>query len=156
MIGLAVMGPFTPGLTDVTAGFWDPGLYRFLFRSGGVVALLAALVVTERAIGRPATNRQARSVAWIGRRSLPVYVVHLMIVYGSPVTMGAGFWFDGLLHRTLDPLETAVAYGAITSGTLLLVAIWFRLGRRRPSLARKLAIAWWGGFALFFLLSSFF
>jgi fucose 4-O-acetylase-like acetyltransferase len=132
----------------VGGDFWRGSAEHLIFRLGGVVAGLGMTSVA--AMSLPARRT---IIERIGERSLAVYVLHLMLVYGSPMTMGARYWFDGNLDRTLDPIATLLAYLVVTLATSVVAIGWPIIRERAP---RAAALAWWGWwttFALLFLMT---
>lgn len=126
--------------------FWHGSPALVLFRLGGIVLATAGIMWLESA---------EKNMTWlerIGRASLAIYVLHLMLVYGSPITMGMTYWFDGMLRRAFDPLGTAVLFIAVTVVTLFAVDLWGWFRERSPAWSRRLFWGWWIAFGLFFLL----
>lgn len=154
--------------------FWGPGAQQVMFRLGGVVLLAAGTFLAAAwfpGIGGSATNREVRNrevrndadvvgsslrpewLILLGRRSLAVYMLHLMLIYGSPMSMGMRYWYNGIFNRTLDPITTLVL-----ATVLLLLCYWglhaWDLLRERSAVtARWLAWLWWAVFWGFFLLT---
>lgn len=147
LIALALgLDPLLSGLPPHN-DFWGPSIQHFLFRLGGV-ALLVALTFLYGAL-RP---NGGAWLGFIGRHSLAIYLLHLMLVYGSPMTMGMRYWFDGMLGGTLNPGLTIGFIGAILLLSVAAVAAWKRLRQRHPAAALLLKRLWWGLFWGFFLL----
>jgi uncharacterized membrane protein len=128
--------------------FWGSSPLHFLFRGGGVVAGASVAMIAAGAL-------QPRHTGWleyIGRRSLGIYVVHLMLVYGSPVNMGLRYWLHGALNRTLDPLAAVAIFASVALLACLAIGGWEQLKRGYPATARWARRLWWGIFWAFFLL----
>lgn len=173
---VAVAFIFDPLLTAIPPHneFWGPGAQQVLFRLGGVILLAAgSFLVAGRLAGLEHSTanleagnleagnstRAAGSIPrleWLlllGRRSLAVYVLHLMLIYGSPMNMGMRYWYSGMLNGTLNPIATIVL-----SITILLLCYWSLrawdlLRARSPITARWLVWLWWGTFLGFFALT---
>lgn len=84
--------------------FWHTSPLYVLFRSGIVLAWLGTLCLLE-----PAVQRLFRSASWLerllgalSRHSLVAYVAHLLVLYGTPVTIGLKF-----LGPSLDKLSAS-------------------------------------------------
>lgn len=94
------------------------------FRLGYTLLLFGAL-----AWAAEAAPRLAAAVAPLGRRSLFVYVGHLVLIYGSPWTPGLG---EGRFHTLSLPrgLLEVLLVGGLTIGVVLL-RDWIRQ-RSRP------------------------
>ena len=136
------------GATPPHSRFWYGSIQHTLLRLGGVAIGLALCVhATRRKAERPST------VARMGRRSLAVYVLHLVAIYGSPMTMGARYWSDGALNRALDPPAVLALFLVIAAATAAAALAWPRLRRRQPIVAMLLFWGWWGAFAALFLLT---
>lgn len=144
--GLALDAPFHAlGLHD---DFWRGSIPHSLFRLGGVVAALG--VAMNAGLKLPA---RATTIEHVGQRSLAIYALHLILVYGSPMTMGARYWFDGVLDRALDPLATALAVIVVGAATSAAALLWPLFLRTAPSAGRMLWWVWWLAFAALFLLT---
>lgn len=130
------------GATD----FWRDGYQQFAFRLGGVVTGLGAVSLLALKV------RSTRMLEHIGRHSFGIYVLHLVVIYGSPVTMGARYWFESAMNRSLDPATVLLIVTVVATIVSLAVTFWSRLGQRSPSLARVAVICWWLIFAGLFVL----
>ncbi len=86
-----------------------------------------------------------------GRASLAIYVLHLMLVYGSPVTMGMRYWFDSLIYRALNPWQSAALFAAVTVAVWFAVDAWRWFAGRYPEWGRRVFWGWWIGFGVVFL-----
>ena len=144
--GLALDGPMSA--LRHHDDFWHGSIQHTIFRLGGVLVALAGSMAIVPLLRSPVTLLER-----IGRRSLAVYVLHLMLIYGSPMTMGSRYWLDGRLDRAVSP---PAVVGLVVGVTLLVCAaalVWPELRRRAPHLTSLLWIAWWVAFAGFFLLT---
>lgn len=136
---------------DPDLSFWSYGPALFLFRLGGVLLLWIACVAVPDKVG--SDEPRWEGLARFGRASLFVYVAHLVLVYGSPVTMGARFWFDGAIDRALGPWPVTGLFLAVSFLSWLAVIGREGLESRFPGAVRRIALAWWICFVLFFLLA---
>jgi len=128
--------------------FWGPGAQQVLFRLGGGVILTACCLIFAPCSGR--------SMAWLrtlGRRSLAVYVLHLMLIYGSPVSKGMRYWYSGALGDALDPFVTLLLAAAVLLACYHAISLWEKLRERSPRTALRLQWLWWGVFWGLFLLN---
>ncbi len=96
--------------------------------------------------------KRYRVIAFAGERSLAIYILHLMLFYGSPITMGMLYWFDAVFAHTLGPLTVTAIVGATLLSSILLLHGWNWLARDHPVLAVWSARIAWGGFFALFLL----
>jgi fucose 4-O-acetylase-like acetyltransferase len=127
--------------------FWSSSAQHILFRTGGLFIMMALCFAAATFI-----SRQDKIIAFAGRRSLAIYILHLMLFYGSPVTMGMRAWFDGAFARTLGPLTVVSIVGATLIASILALRGWDWLGSRHPGWARWSARLAWGAFFGVFLL----
>ncbi len=124
--------------------FWGSSAQHVLFRLGGII-LGVSLCLTLARRGR----------GWLrtmGRSSLAIYLLHLMLIYGSPMTMGARYWNGGALDRSLGPLATVLAIVLVALLCYHAVRGWDVLRHRRPAMALWGKRLWWGTFWALFLL----
>lgn len=127
--------------------FWYGSIQHTLMRFAGVVIGLAASMLATR------ERTRLTILERIGRASLAIYVIHLILVYGSPMTMGMRWWFDGALNRTQPAPIVALLYVIVATVAVGAVFAWPALRNRYPSTARVMVVAWWCAFAALFLLT---
>lgn len=145
--GVAVVAGFGLDELWVDSNFWQNAPHYLLFRVGAVLlALSLAQAWSLRRVGTVTTL-----VGWIGRGSLAIYIIHLVIVYGSPLTMGATRWWDGALALSLSPLPVALIAIVVLILTVLLWWCWLRLRRELPLVSLALKGALWAVFWGIFL-----
>lgn len=104
-----------------------PVFQLFAFRVGLIMILLSLLTLAEGKSGTLIRFFQA-----MGRESLVVYLIHLMIVYGSVINSGFRQWWG-------DTLNSAAATGTALGLATVMLALgwwWHTLKNRRPVLAR--------------------
>ena len=116
-------------------------LQLFFFRIGAIMALIGFLTYTEGRTGKFISFFQA-----IGKESLVIYLIHLMIVYGSVINSGFRQLFGGKLSAPAG-LSVALGFAAVMIG---LGWAWNRLKCAQPRMARI------GRNALIALLVAFF
>jgi hypothetical protein len=128
--------------------FWGPTPQQFLYRIGGLLAATSLVLLLIR-------SSSPRATAWLefaGRKSLAIYVLHLMLIYGSAMNMGIRYWLHGALNNSLAPVATATATIAIIGITWYAVRFWEWLRTVHPGVALWSKRLWWGVFWGFFLL----
>ncbi len=144
-LGLALdplLAPFPP-YND----FWGPSIQHVFFRLGGIIVLFAcslhAMALWPYGSGL---------LAYLGRNSLAIYVLHLMLIYGSPMTMGMRYWFGGALDGRLHPVATLATTVAVLALCTAAISLWRWLRTEHPRIALWLKRLWWGLFWGLFLL----
>jgi uncharacterized membrane protein len=138
LIAASLLLPLVPPHDD----FWGSSLHHVLFRLGGVVAALGGTVMIARLL-----RRGLDPIAWIGRRSLGIYVLHLMMIYGSPVNAG----LRAAAGQTLAPAAIGVVATAALLASSSLLHVRERLAARFPSIETWGWRLWWGIFWIIFL-----
>lgn len=105
--------------------FWQASPLHLAFRVGLVLCAIALLHGWRRSPARPRTD--ASWSALLARHSLVAYVVHLLALYGSPITPS--------LHRrfgaSLDAPAASVVCLLVLGGTWLSVRGWSWVVRER-------------------------
>jgi acyltransferase len=103
---------------------WHTSPLYVLFRAGLVVAWLGLLCALE-----PLTRRTFAALPGVGfvfdrlaKQSLVAYVVHLLMLYGSPVTVGLV-----RLGPTLDVARGLVVFALVMAATTVLALVWDRV-----------------------------
>lgn len=129
--------------------FWGSSGQHVIFRLGGVAIIIAVGLFVDMMRGRP-----HEILCYIGRTSLAIYVVHLVLIYGSPMTMGMRYWFGGVLGGAFTPLGTIALSAAIVLLAVVAIRAWSYLRRERPKVALWTKRLAWGTFWGFFLLVS--
>lgn len=121
-------------------GVWV-SLHRFMTTAGLIVLLAVLLERCERC-----WTRMPLPLKYFGRESLVVYVVHLMIVYGSVLNKGmVSYW-----GPTLSYVEVYLFIGWLTAAMVVLAYVWHRLKVEHRPVARWIRnIIYWGFIALF-------
>lgn len=115
--------------------FWRASPALFSIKLGVILLVCYVIYRCAGAAGSSALSR----LAIIGRNSLFIYVVHLMIVYGSPINRGLGHRWG----RMLSPAESLAIALSLVSAMVALACIWdlLKSNDRRYSRAIKLAAA---------------
>ncbi len=103
--------------------FWYSSPVYVLFRLGLVMALLGSL--HARRVSH-APHEPAGWSALFARHSLFAYVVHLLLLYGTPFTPSLARHFG----QRLDALQTAAIFGAVIAFTMLAIHAWSALVRK--------------------------
>lgn len=98
--------------------YWKTGPYFFMWRLGVVMMALAVLCGVERLLARRSstqTGLAGRTVETMGQESLIVYVVHLLVLYGSVAAPGLTSLFKGSLSPVSAGLVFAVFFAAMAA-----------------------------------------
>lgn len=125
------------GATSPHSGFWGGSIQGVVLHAGGVAMLLWLCGIALSARRPP-----GRALAWLGRNALAAYVLHLMILYGSPINPGIAAWLGGAAN-TFSPAATAAAGAAVTALTAAAILLWRRTHALRPNEAAVLRHAFW-------------
>ncbi len=128
--------------------FWASSMQHVFYRTGGVF-LLIALAGAMAPIQESSTALTPLEIA--GQRSLGAYVIHLVLIYGSPLTMGLGAAFatDWGSHPhspsvvAFAPYEVCEMFVAVLFATFTAEGAWRGLRARWPSAATLIARAFW-------------
>ncbi|MDH4211092.1 MAG: heparan-alpha-glucosaminide N-acetyltransferase domain-containing protein [candidate division WOR-3 bacterium] len=125
---------------------WSGALYalRGFITRGGVIILLTVLL--ER--GERLWERMPRAVKYFGKESLVVYVVHLMIIYGSVLNRGlVSYW-----GRTLSYSEVYLFVVWLFAAMVILAYFWHKLKLEHMPVAHWVKnTIYWSFLALFLL-----
>jgi hypothetical protein len=116
------------------AWFWHASPLNTAFRIGLVCCLLGVL---HRFAGEPRDAASPTSTELLARHSLVAFVVHLLLLYGTPLTPSLNRHF-GL---RLDAVEVTLVFAAIMLATLLAIRAWANVVQERrlsPSWVRAL------------------
>jgi hypothetical protein len=101
--------------------FWHTSPMYTLFRAALVVMLLGVVIATARLAdaARARFVTGARLFDTLSRQSLVAYVVHLLVLYGSPVS-------SGLVRtgRVYDLWEGSLVFAGIALFTLSITVLW--------------------------------
>jgi len=120
VLTLASYGAFLAGVRLAEPRwFWQASPLHVLFRVGLVTLLLGALHLGAHV---------ARAVL-IARHSLVAYVVHLLLLYGTPLTPN----LERRYGLALDAGRCSLVFGGVLGITLLTVYGWAWLGRERAT-----------------------
>ena len=111
------------------------------------------MLLTGVVVERTKKRRKDKAILEkIGAASLGIYIVHLMIVYGSPVTMGARYWFNGMLDGVMTPFETFITFMLVTVATSSVVLLWRSFRKHQPQYSKLIGWGWWVGFTIVFMI----
>jgi acyltransferase len=118
-------------------------LHRFMTK-GGVIIVLT--LILERCEGL--WRRMPNPVKYFGQESLIVYVVHLMIVYGSVLNRGlTSYW-----GKTLAYGEVYLFIAWLAAAMVLLAYVWHRLKVEHIQVANWVKNTIYWSFLILFLL----
>jgi len=118
-----------------------------LFRVGGTMLLYGILFLVQ---DQTAESRVGRWLRLLGQESLFVYVFHLMIVYGSPVNLGLGY-FTG---NSFKPIAVLIVTTAIVIAVYIATDLWHNFKRNEPRKQQRFLWAFGGLFATIFLITT--
>lgn len=136
--GCAIVAGFLLGGLFSSVNFWQNSPCYLLFRIGAVAV---ALALAQGWSLRP-RGAVAPFVEWMGRSSLAIYVLHLLIVYDSPLKIGLANVWQG----SLCPMAAALVSCGVLALTLCVLWCWLRLRREAPLVALALKGAFWAVF----------
>lgn len=126
--------------------YWAGTLYplRGFLTKGGVIILLTAAL----ARGEKLWERMPNPFKYFGKESLVVYVVHLMIIYGSVLNRGlVSYW-----GRTLSYTEAYMFISWLFTAMVLAAYVWHRLKLDHMPVAYWIKnTIYWSFLALFLL-----
>lgn len=127
--------------------FWGSSGQHLLFRAGGALLGFGAIASVDRKI--PAWIRGG--IITIGRSSLAIYVLHLMVIYGSPLNIGLRALILRYLPLGLSPWEICTI--AILTCVICVIAVrlWEQLRADQPKAALWMKRGWWTLFWVLFL-----
>lgn len=126
---VAGAGLITAGIVLATAANLISDPFLFYVRTGLLTVLCGMLVL----LGNEANATKAFFIN-IGKESLLVYVVHIMIVYGSVLNKGLVYYFGGRLNA----VPAAILAIALIVAMVLLAMGWSRVKAREPQFSRAL------------------
>jgi hypothetical protein len=143
---LAVVTDLLPLSVYPLHDFWKTNPIFFLLRLG-VVAEIAVVFILLRGI--PETLRHRLTL--LGRWSLLVYTVHIVIVYGSALNSGLA----QIVGRTLPATSAFIAAAGILLGMTLLVHAWDHARSHHYHLSRYLQAGLGSSLLYLFLIRPF-
>jgi hypothetical protein len=122
------------GLTAVENAPWGPDAWNFMpiqmaIRVGACLIVLAAIAGASQRL-----TRLPRFFAAVAQETLPIYFVHLCIVYGSIWNNGLAVWYAA----SLGPVATLLCVLFLLASMAALGWYWHWLKHAQPGLARWL------------------
>lgn len=135
IVAIATAGAFvtlTIGMSSPTE-WWHISPLHVLFRLSGTGALLGVLYLADAWIAR---RRFSTLLLLAGQQSLWIYVVHLLLVYGSV----GGKGLSAVVGRTLSPATTFLLIIGIGVATMASAWGWAELKRTMPAVVRTVTI----------------
>jgi len=120
------------GLSAIEEGPWGPDAWNFMpiqlaIRIGACLMLLAAIARASQRL-----TRLPHFFSAVAQETLPIYFVHLCIVYGSIWNNGLAIWYAG----ALGPMATLACVLFLLVAMAALGWYWHGLKHARPWLAR--------------------
>jgi surface polysaccharide O-acyltransferase-like enzyme len=123
LLSASAYAQFRVGATE-HAFLWRTSSSYLLFRLGLVVVLLGLLQrISEH---REGTYRRDSWSAVLARRSLIAYVVHSLILYGTPFSPGLN-----RLGKSLSLIEASAVFALVLAATIWAARLWDRVERTR-------------------------
>jgi len=119
--------------------YWKSDPSIFLVRLSVVSIVAAGIFLSERYIPAP-----SRIPSIMGRESLFVYIVHLLIVYGSVMGPGLSYY----IGPTLSLVQTLAVTALVFVVVMFLALLWSGLNSNHRTFAGRLKLA---GAAIFLL-----
>ena len=135
LIALAVM--YLPFDVYPAHDFWKTNPAMFFIRMSVVSIIASVFFLTEDFIKTP-----PRIPLLMGRESLFIYIVHLLIVYGSVLNRGLSQW----IGPTLNVVQSLGMFALVLAAITLITVLWGELKTRHESTARWIRT---GGAAVF-------
>lgn len=126
--------------------YWKASPWFFLIRLGVVLLLTASVAYVRRV-----PPLMTRHVVVLGQASLLVYVVHLVLVYGSAVNQGLA----QILGRNLSALQAIGIGTVVLLAMLLLVHLWKTVRERHGMPVRIAGAALAGALLVLFIASPY-
>jgi hypothetical protein len=120
------------GLAQIEEAPWGPDAWNFMpiqlaIRIGACLIVLAAIARASQRL-----NRLPRFFAAVAQETLPIYFVHLMIVYGSIWNSGLAVWYAA----SLGPMGTLLCVVFLLASMAALGWYWHWLKHAHQTLAR--------------------
>jgi uncharacterized membrane protein len=120
------------GLAQIEVAPWGPDAWNFMpiqlaIRIGACLIILAGIAGASQRL-----KRLPRFFAAVAQETLPIYFVHLMIVYGSIWNSGLAVWYAA----SLGPMATLACVVFLLASMAALGWYWHGLKHARPTLAR--------------------
>ncbi|MGE3801090.1 MAG: heparan-alpha-glucosaminide N-acetyltransferase domain-containing protein [Candidatus Kapaibacterium sp.] len=144
---------YVQGTLPLYSEFWANSPALVLFRIGGVLLLTGVVAYLMSKSKKREGRENVSQIERVGKTSLPIYILHLMLIYGSPVNMGMRYWYDSFLHQLMSPEEVLAIFVAVTGITWITILLWQQVEHHRPKLASTLTWCWWIGFGVLFLVA---
>lgn len=131
-----------------TYDFWYTSPAYFLIRLGLLFVIAPAVWLAAGRIGP-----RARHLLVIGRESLLVYVLHLLVLYGSVINPGLNL--VGLLPARLGPAESIAVFGGLCVLMYAAARSWQALRSGHPAAYRLTQAAVGTAVLLFFFMRDY-
>ncbi len=148
LIGLGVALDLLPIQLYPTYNYWFTSPNYFLVRVGSLMVVTALFWLLGRPLRQPHT-----ALTVFGRESLFVYVLHLVVLYGSAVNPQANI--RSVLGTEMSFGHAALVFLLFTLAMYAAALLWSALKRRQVHLYRMIQLAGSGVFLYFFFTRDF-
>jgi uncharacterized membrane protein len=150
---LLVLGPVVGSYLDRTyprSTAWSPSPGSFAVRLGVVLIVLSAVWLWTRRVDRP--SRVSGALQIVGRESLLVYFVHLVIIYGWLFHLP---WRAQVVGPTLSPLACSLVFVGVAGFTCCVAYGWHQAKARDRRVSRVAGYALAGALSCVLLIHTF-
>lgn len=108
--------------------YWKTSPFFFLVRIGVVWTVLALLMIAANLLPAPEPGAKPSLVATLGQETLVIYVAHLFVLYGSPITPG----LVPAIGPTLSVAGSSLLFAGIFVAMVAIGLGWHALKTRYP------------------------
>lgn len=123
-----------------------PTLQSFMTKGGVIILLTVILERFERL-----WEKLPSPVAYFGRESIVVYVLHVVVIYGSILNKGLNVYWEA----TLSYHELYCFVGWLLAAMVLLAYVWHSLKHEHPPVARWVKNTVYWSFLIIFLIKPY-
>lgn len=146
-IAVALLLDVWIGASPPHDNYWHGSIQHTFFRLAVLFFLIALLQLAVPWLilwyQQQGGGERQTLIEKIGARSLAIYILHLMLIYGSPVNMGMTGWLSGRLHNAWDPILCLLFSVAVTLLCYGATILWEWVGKERPQIAVWGKRLWW-------------
>lgn len=121
-------------------------LESFMVKGGAIILLTVLLERLENL-----WQRMPCFIKYFGQESLLIYVVHIMIIYSSPVNKGLNFFWGPILSYK----EVYLTILWLITAMFVLAYTWHKIKNENPVLYQWIKYSVYGGFVILFLIKPY-